>query len=65
MKLRELTQALSNGDDVRWLSDNYHVKWDELPSGPAITITHTNGFGAAMDISEITGCYIKEDLIGS
>jgi hypothetical protein len=60
MKLRELTQALANGSDVRWLSDNYHVKWGDLPSGPAITITHTNGFGGAMAISEISGCYIME-----
>lgn len=60
MKLRELTQALANGSDIRWLSDNYHVKWSDLPSGPAITITHKNGFGGAMEINEIKGCYVKE-----
>ena len=60
MKLRELTQALANGSDVRWLSDNYHVKWSDLPDGPAIIIIHENGFGGAMAINEISGCYIKE-----
>ena len=53
MKLRALTQALANGEDVRWLSPMYHVKWENLPDGPAIVIRHENGFGGAMDISEI------------
>jgi hypothetical protein len=61
MKLRELTQALASGADVRWGHDGYHVKWKNLPDGPAITITCTdNGFGGAMAVSEIKDCYIKE-----
>jgi hypothetical protein len=60
MKLRELTQALANGEDVRWVSPMYHVKWENLPDGPAIVIRHENGFGGAMDIIEINGCYVKQ-----
>ena len=60
MELRELTQALDKGSDIRWISDLYYVKWEDLPSGPAITITHENGFGGAMGINEIKGCYIRE-----
>jgi hypothetical protein len=62
LKLRELTQALSKKDDVRWGNDGYHVSWSDLPDGPAIVITHDNGFGGAMDISEIKNCYIKEGV---
>tara|TARA_Y100000389_G_scaffold130802_1_gene128226 strand:+ start:80 stop:274 length:195 start_codon:yes stop_codon:yes gene_type:complete len=61
MKLRELTQALAQGSDVRWFSDGYRVKWENLPHGPAITIRYTaNGFGGAMEGSEMKDCYIKE-----
>ena len=59
MKLRELTQALSDGSDVRWSNDCYRVKWETLPSGPAITVRHDNGFGGAMADSEIKDCYLK------
>ena len=49
MKLREITQALANGDDVRWSNDGYRVQWENLLNGPAITIRYTaNGFGGAM-----------------
>jgi len=61
MELRELTQALAAGKDVRWGNDEYHVSWEELPSGPAMVIRHNNGFGGAMAISEIEGCYVKEE----
>jgi hypothetical protein len=61
MKLRELTQALAAGKDVRWGNDEYHVSWEELPNGPAMVIRHNNGFGGAMAISEIEGCYVKEE----
>jgi hypothetical protein len=27
MQLRELTQALAAGKDVRWGNDGYHVRW--------------------------------------
>ena len=61
MTLRELTQALANQDDVRWGNDGYRVQWEQLPSGPAITIRCTaNGFGGAMANSEMKDCYIKE-----
>ena len=60
MQLRELTQALDNGKDVRWGNDGYTVQWETLPNGKAITIRYTaNGFGGAMAISEIKDCYIK------
>ncbi len=63
MQLRELTQALSNGDDVRWGNDGYHVQWENLPNGAAICIRYTaNGFGGAMTDSEIKDCYIKESV---
>ena len=63
MQLRELTQALSNGDDVRWSNDGYHVQWETLPNGAAICIRYTaNGFGGAMADSEIKDCYIKEEV---
>ena len=61
MQLRELTQALAAGKDVRWGNDGYHVKWEDLPQGPAIVIRHDNGFGGAMAISEIDACYVKEE----
>jgi hypothetical protein len=60
MNLREVTQALHKGYDIRWVSDLYHVQWETLPDGPAITITHKNGFGGAMTDTEVTGCYIME-----
>lgn len=61
MDLRELTQALANGDDVRWINDGYRVQWENLLNGPAITIRYTsNGFGGAMHGSEMKNCYIKE-----
>jgi hypothetical protein len=61
MQLREITQALANGDDVRWANDGYRVQWENLPNGPAITIRYTaNGFGGAMAGSEMKDCYIKE-----
>ena len=61
MTLRELTQALAAGRDVCWKTDDYHVFWDELPSGPAIVIRYIrNGFGGAMADSEIADCYVKE-----
>lgn len=60
MKLRELTQALANNKDVRWVSPMYRVTWEDLPDGPSIVIRHENGFGGAMDISEISGCYVRE-----
>ena len=60
MKLRELTQALANNKDVRWISPMYRVTWEDLPDGPAIVIRLENGFGGAMDISEISGCYVGE-----
>jgi hypothetical protein len=60
MTLRELTQALANGDDVRWSNDGYTVQWENLPNGPAICIRYTaNDFGGAMDSSEMKDCYIK------
>jgi hypothetical protein len=60
MELRELTQALAAGKDVRWGNDGYNVAWEDLPQGTAIVIRHENGFGGAMAISEIEGCYVKE-----
>jgi hypothetical protein len=60
MQLRELTQALAAGKDVRWGNDGYHVRWEDLPQGPAIVICHDNGFGGAMAISELKDCYVKE-----
>jgi len=60
MNLREVTQALHKGYDIRWGSDLYHVQWETLPDGPAITITHKNGFTGAMADTEVAGCYIKE-----
>ena len=61
MKLREITQALANGSDVRWSNDGYRVQWENLLNGPAITIRYTaNGFGGAMAGSEMKACYIKE-----
>jgi hypothetical protein len=38
MQLRELTQALAAGKDVRWGNDGYRVTWEDLPQGPAIVI---------------------------
>ena len=62
MNLRELTQALDNGLDVRWGNDGYTVQWETLPNGKAITIRFTsNGFGGAMAGSEIKDCYIKSE----
>jgi hypothetical protein len=62
MNLRELTQALDNGLDVRWGNDGYTVQWETLPNGAAITIRYTdNGFGGAMAGSEIKDCYIKSE----
>ena len=62
MKLRELTQALDNGLDVRWFNDGHTVQWETLPDGKAITIRFTaNGFGGAMACSEIKDCYIKSE----
>ena len=64
MTLRELTQALANGEDVRWGNDGYTVQWENLPNGSAITIRYTkNSFGGAMADSEIKDCYIK-DIVG-
>ena len=63
MKLRELTQALAAGKDVRWGNDGYNVAWEDLPQGPAIVIRHENGFGGAMAISEIESCYVKEEAV--
>lgn len=60
MELRELTQALADKKDVRWISPMYRVTWEDLPDGPAIVIRHENGFGGAMAISEINGCYVEE-----
>lgn len=61
MTLRELTQALAAGKDVCWHRDDYRVFWEELPSGPAIVCRYIgNGFGGAMDSSEIADCYMKE-----
>lgn len=63
MNLRELTQALDNGLDVRWGNDGYTVQWEKLPNGAAITIRFTsNGFGGAMAGSEIKDCYIKNEV---
>ncbi len=61
MELRELTQALAAGKDVRWVNGGYNVAWEDLPQGPAIVIRHENGFGGAMAISEMEGCYVKEE----
>ena len=60
MNLREVTQALHKGYDIRWISDLYHVQWATLPDGPAITITHKNGSSGAMADTEVSGCYIME-----
>ena len=62
MQLRELTQALDNGKDVRWGNDGYTVQWETLPDGKAITIRNkANAFGGAMAITKIKDSYIKRE----
>jgi hypothetical protein len=57
MKLHELTRHLAKGNQVYWTNDGYKVHW----SGDIIRITYiSNGFGAALDISELDQCYVKE-----
>ncbi len=58
MTLRELTQALAKGKNVRWASDGYKVYWlnDTIHA-----IYEPNGFTCALHTDEIEECYIKEN----
>lgn len=57
MKLHELTRHLAKGNQVYWEDDRYKVHW----SGDIIRVTfQENGFGSALDISELDQCYVKE-----
>ena len=62
MELRELTQALAAGKNVRWSNDGYKVYWQ----GDMISALYEdNGFNCALHVNEVAKCYIKneEELI--
>lgn len=57
MKLRELTRALADNKNVKWGNDGYFIEWQ----GDTIVCVHEkSGFQAALEISEMKDCYIKE-----
>ena len=56
MELRELTQALAAGKNVRWSNDGYKVYWQ----GDMISALYEdNGFNCCLHLSEVDQCYIK------
>tara|TARA_R100001377_G_scaffold68271_2_gene43554 strand:- start:1643 stop:1822 length:180 start_codon:yes stop_codon:yes gene_type:complete len=56
MELRELTQALAAGKNVRWSNDGYKVYWQ----GDMISALYEdNGFNCALHVNEVAKCYIK------
>ena len=60
MKLRELTQALAAGKDVRWSNDGYKVYWQ----GDMISAVYEdNGFNCALDVIEVERCYIRSNTV--
>ena len=60
MKLRELTQALAAGKDVRWSNDGYKVYWQ----GDMISAVYEdNGFNCALDVIEVERCYVRSNTI--
>lgn len=58
MILRELTQALAKGKNVRWSNDGYKVYWN---NDTILAVYENNGFTCALHTDEIQECYIKED----
>jgi len=60
MKLRELTQALVAGKNVRWSNDGYKVYWD----GDTIcALYEDNGFNCALDVTEVERCYVRSNTV--
>jgi hypothetical protein len=60
MKLRELTQALATGKDIRWSNDGYKVYWQ----GDMISAVYEdNGFNCALDVTEVERCYVRSNTV--